>query len=599
MDIRDLFNLENNKSFQQLNQKVNSFNTLKTLRLVNYEIRHSNILVWLLNSRENHNLGDYFLRKLLEQIILIDENEDNSRCNLIEEILNNSLVESHVFREVKTNNNRYIDLVVINKQLKYVILIENKLYSTESENQLDDYLEFVQNEFENFKIIPIYLTLNGEMPSNLEYFTLSYENIENILHIILILFKDKLADDIYQFIEDYDNVLKEKLHPDEEQILQAIDVYRSHKEIIEELFEESSITKNPLYIEIGYKFEFMTKYKNTIDYIFKHGKNILSYSFEQFITEHFDNQVNYKPHPTLPYLLPPEWKEVKNKVLLDQNYWLGKGLVVWFEQTNDSRLRIVAELGPLEYKDRISFIRNLEDLGVKFNDNSKRKQSRYTRFFIKKIDINKWDNIDELKAAMKKLYTSSEFNLLKKQVTLALGDNLILKEDTYKTQGEPELIEEVAITDAFKAWMKSENISENNYRVSSQFLSFKISLFDEFKEMLGETRIKWWWNNGPFLFWMKIKPDSLYFTLEVGPIETENRVVLMENIKEKGIKFRKQGLRLEAKYTRIYSKTISINDFEKNDLSEIFDNLYNNSELQSIISKLKIIYDEMYKDFND
>ena len=218
MDIRDLFNLENNKSFQQLNQKVNSFNTLKTLRLVNYEIRHSNILVWLLNSRENHNLGDYFLRKLLEQIILIDENEDNSRCNLIEEILNNSLVESHVFREVKTNNNRYIDLVVINKQLKYVILIENKLYSTESENQLDDYLEFVQNEFENFKIIPIYLTLNGEMPSNLEYFTLSYENIENILHIILILFKDKLADDIYQFIEDYDNVLKEKLHQDEEQI---------------------------------------------------------------------------------------------------------------------------------------------------------------------------------------------------------------------------------------------------------------------------------------------------------------------------------------------------------------------------------------------
>ena len=65
MEIRDLFDLENDTTFQQLNQQVNSFNTLKILKLENYEIRHSNILSWLLNPKENHNIGDYFLRKMI------------------------------------------------------------------------------------------------------------------------------------------------------------------------------------------------------------------------------------------------------------------------------------------------------------------------------------------------------------------------------------------------------------------------------------------------------------------------------------------------------------------------------------------------------
>ena len=56
MEIRDLFELENDTTFQKLNQQVNSFNVLKILRMENYEIRHSNILAWLLDPKENHHL---------------------------------------------------------------------------------------------------------------------------------------------------------------------------------------------------------------------------------------------------------------------------------------------------------------------------------------------------------------------------------------------------------------------------------------------------------------------------------------------------------------------------------------------------------------
>ena len=85
MEIRHLFELENDTTFQQLNQQVNTFNTLKILKLENYEIRHSNILAWLLNPKESHGLSDYFLRKMIEHLILIDENSTNPQYESVGE----------------------------------------------------------------------------------------------------------------------------------------------------------------------------------------------------------------------------------------------------------------------------------------------------------------------------------------------------------------------------------------------------------------------------------------------------------------------------------------------------------------------------------
>ena len=432
MEIRDLFELENDTTFQQLNQQVNSFNTLKILKLENHEIRHSNILSWLLNPKENHGLRDYFLRKMMEHLILIDENSHNQQYETVGRILNHSLMDSHVYREVKTDKNRYIDLLVVNHSLKTIILIENKFYSSESENQLDDYLNFIQHIFDGFTIIPIYLTLDGENPSNPEYFILTYEKIESILQTILMLFQDQLSGNVYTFIEDYDQILKEKFYPNQDQILLAIDIYRNHKPTIHALFEEISLFNKPLHFQAGYQFEFMMKYKDTIEYIFKHGQNILSYSFEQFIHQQFDEGVLYRAHPTLPYLLPPEWEAISRIPMREPNYWLGKGLVVWFEQTNDSRLRLIAEIGPMEYTGRLSLLEGLEKVGLSFKENSKLEKARYTRFFSQKFDVNKWDDMVELTQAMIDLYNSADFSLLRKQVAAILNNENLLNRRKYR-----------------------------------------------------------------------------------------------------------------------------------------------------------------------
>ena len=91
---------------------------------------------------------------------------------------------------------------------------------------------------------------------------------------------------------------------------------------------------------------------------------------------------------------------------------------------------------------------------------------------------------------------------------------------------------------------------------------------------------------------MIIQPDSLYFTLEVGPIEAEQRVILMESLKEKDIFFNKQGLALEAQYTRIHSETRSIAGLQESELLDVFEVFYENEKLKVILEKLQIIYEE-------
>jgi hypothetical protein len=63
--IEALAQLDLSKDFARLHQKFNQFNPLKVLRVDQFEIRHSNVLAWLLDPTENHHLGSFFVQKIL------------------------------------------------------------------------------------------------------------------------------------------------------------------------------------------------------------------------------------------------------------------------------------------------------------------------------------------------------------------------------------------------------------------------------------------------------------------------------------------------------------------------------------------------------
>ena len=83
--------------------------------------------------------------------------------------------------------------------------------------------------------------------------------------------------------------------------------------------------------------------------------------------------------------MPPEWEAISRIPMREPNYWLGKGLVVWFEQTNDSRLRLIAEIGPMEYTGRLSLLEGLEKVGLSFKEEYKIRESPLYPIFLSKV----------------------------------------------------------------------------------------------------------------------------------------------------------------------------------------------------------------------
>ena len=141
----------------ELQKWGNQFNLFDVLKANRTEIRHSNVLAWLLNPNENHNLGDVFIKEIFQEFIKNKSSENRA----ILQLLLMDFYSFSVYREWKN-----IDILLVSDDEKMVMAIENKVGSHEHDNQLKRYKEIIDKEFPKYKKILIYLTPDGEEPSD-------------------------------------------------------------------------------------------------------------------------------------------------------------------------------------------------------------------------------------------------------------------------------------------------------------------------------------------------------------------------------------------------------------------------------------------------
>ena len=98
--------------------RVNIFDVLKVSRA---EIRHSNILSWLLDANENHRLNDNFIKNILQIIVKNNREYFESKNINVLELLTLDFSNFIIMRE--WNN---IDILLVSKEDRLVICIENK-----------------------------------------------------------------------------------------------------------------------------------------------------------------------------------------------------------------------------------------------------------------------------------------------------------------------------------------------------------------------------------------------------------------------------------------------------------------------------------------
>lgn len=229
MDLKKLENqyaeLLADPLFDKLELKANSPNIFKILGLGHYEIRHSNFLGWLFDPNENHGINELFLNRFLQDILLADQNSNISILEL------GSLDYSKIEIRREWQN---IDILLITE--KFVICIENKIWSGEHDDQLKKYHGIVEREFTQEKIY-VYLSPNGAMPTMKEYLAYSYGNILGHIEEILASRSELLSTRIKIYIEDYINNLKQRIMGTDDTSVWANKLYRNHKDLFETVFQ--------------------------------------------------------------------------------------------------------------------------------------------------------------------------------------------------------------------------------------------------------------------------------------------------------------------------------------------------------------------------
>lgn len=210
----------------ELHQWENHFNLFDVLKICRTEIRHSNVLAWLLNPNENHNIGDSFVKKLFQEFI---KNQPITNKDIMQFLLIDFYSFS-VYREWKN-----IDILLVSDEEKIVIAIENKVGSHEHDNQLTRYNDILEKEFPKYKKILIYLTPDGEEPSDDSWLVLTYENI--VENIEAIRKNAILTPDVALMIDNYIEVLRRDVMEDKELIEICNKIYNKHKKALDLIFE--------------------------------------------------------------------------------------------------------------------------------------------------------------------------------------------------------------------------------------------------------------------------------------------------------------------------------------------------------------------------
>ncbi|MBC8400700.1 MAG: PD-(D/E)XK nuclease family protein [Candidatus Marinimicrobia bacterium] len=247
IDEQKLANLLLDPKLGELEDLLSEFNVFTILDIVEFEIRHSTFLAWLLDPKENHGLRDYFLRQFLKRIYNNAHYSIDERLSIVDlDII--SLDNVKVTKEWRVAGNRQrmdivleISNVLINEiNMTLFVVIENKIKSKQGKSQLEEYYELIQQyaksltmQPDEFIIIPIYLTASGEEPKHEKWISHDYEKIADQIGSVIKYKESSLSDDVQLFIKHYHNTLRRYVvgKGDVERMVRII--YEKHREAIE------------------------------------------------------------------------------------------------------------------------------------------------------------------------------------------------------------------------------------------------------------------------------------------------------------------------------------------------------------------------------
>ncbi|MBO8178599.1 MAG: PD-(D/E)XK nuclease family protein [Bacillus sp. (in: Bacteria)] len=331
----------------KIESKLANFNAFETLGIVNTEIRHSNVLAWLLSPKENHGLGDFVLKKFIQTVY--HQYKDSFKEISLYDVSLMDYYNFHTRREW-----RNIDILAVSDEDEFVLVIENKIWSKESKNQLNKYFKTVNEEYPTYRKMFIFLTPYGDEASDGEnWISIDYTTILDIVEKALKFKQNILNSSVQFFIEQYIQVLRRYIVGDKELEKLCREIYYKHQKALDLIFQY----KPDIYSDVYNYLE------NLLNKNIKLIMDVSNKSFIRFTTNKLDD------------LIPK----------VGEGWTNSKRILLWEFQNKDEKLVLKLIIGPGERLWREKLFNISQKYKGIFKGSSNSLGVQYTTIYKKEI----------------------------------------------------------------------------------------------------------------------------------------------------------------------------------------------------------------------
>jgi hypothetical protein len=219
-----------NDELLQLEQLIGRFNIFDSLGIVRTEIRHSNFLAWLLDPNESHGQANLFLNAILMDLL--------RRSPPALRPFSPIQLDGAEMRGVRVRREyRNIDILIECDEPRFVFAIENKIDSREHSNQLGRYKKTVRELFGDVPAQFVFLTREGEEPSDEAWTMYTYCDIHQTLSRVRRANEGSIGSDVLTFLDHYLNLIGSRFMDDPkiDELCQMI--YKNHRRAIDLIIE--------------------------------------------------------------------------------------------------------------------------------------------------------------------------------------------------------------------------------------------------------------------------------------------------------------------------------------------------------------------------
>ena len=355
-----------NPDLERLESLLEQFNIFEVLGAVRQEVRHSDFLAFLMDPQQHHGLGGDFVKRFLQKA-LTGVNQSSLPVTAIDLDIW-SLDDLEVHREWHN-----IDILLVSESNQMAVVIENKVYSQEHSNQLQRYRKIAAQHYPNHRLLFLFLTPEGEEPSDDNYLSVSYDLVCSLVENLAQSREASLGPDVRTLMQHYTSMLRRYILSESEIDELCRKIYRKHQKALDLIYE--------------YKPDLQSDLQELVETVIGETPGMAldhcSKSYIRFGLEDWD--------------IP---------ILLQGQGWTRSKRIMLFEFLNDEqslRLKLTIGPGPLEVRQKLHALSFGEypPLKTAFKALGKQFNTVYLREFLSKKDYED-ASLDDLEVKVRK-----------------------------------------------------------------------------------------------------------------------------------------------------------------------------------------------------